>query len=209
MEPLLGAGHGHVAQPPLLLHLLGLADSPNAGEYPLLHADHKDHGEFQPLGSVHGHHHHAVLAGVVVVQISIQGNGVQEARQGGLPLRILYVAVDGGQSSAVFQPGPVIHSVLGLQHDGISRPAHHLLVEVRRAAPPTGGADAHQIGKLSQPAAASGGRVGPGVPDDSHTGRCSAAAMAWPDGRWRPDPPGRVVGMSTSRRCRGVVHAHR
>ena len=211
MEPLLGAGHGHVAQPPLLLHLLGLADGPNAGEDPLLHADHKDHGEFQPLGSVHGHHHHAVLAGVVVVQIGIQGNGVQEARQGGLPLRILYVAVDGGQKLPhVFQPGPVLHRVLGLQHDGIAGPAHHLLVEVRqgqlhRLAAQT----AHQIGKLSQPG---GGLlelgVGPGVPDDlPHRAVLRRRDGLGPLDGGGPDPPGRVVEDAHQPQVvGGVVH---
>ena len=81
VQPLLGACHGHIAQPPLLLHLILLADGPDAGEDTLLGSYHKDHRELQPLGGVHGHHHHAVLVRIVVVQVGIQGDLVQEARQ--------------------------------------------------------------------------------------------------------------------------------
>ena len=67
VQLLLCPGHGHVAQPPLLLHLVRLSDGPDAGENALLGSHHKDHRELQALGRVHGHHHHAVLVRVVAV----------------------------------------------------------------------------------------------------------------------------------------------
>ena len=67
VQLLLGPCHGHIAQPPLLLHLLRFPNGPDAGEDALLGPHHKDHRELQPLGRVHGHHHHAVLVRVVAV----------------------------------------------------------------------------------------------------------------------------------------------
>ena len=142
VQLLLGTGHGHVAQAALLLHLLRLSDGPDTGEDALLGPHHKDHRELQPLGRVHGHHHHAVLIWVVAVQVGVQGDLIQEARQGGLLPRILQIAVDGGeQLPHVFQTGPVLHGVLALQHHGVTGAGDELLIEVGQG---------HGLGLLGQ-----------------------------------------------------------
>ena len=81
VELFLGPCHSHITQPALLLHLLRFADGPNPGENPFLCPYYEDNGELQPLGRVHGHHHHTVLVGVMAVYIGVQSNLVQKAVQ--------------------------------------------------------------------------------------------------------------------------------
>ena len=68
---LLGTGHGHVAQSPLLLHLLLIPHGPVAGEQAVLHAHHEHAWKLQPLGAVHGHEGNAVVGVRLTVQIRI------------------------------------------------------------------------------------------------------------------------------------------
>ena len=66
----------------------------------------------------------------MAVQVGVQGDLVQKARQGGFPLGVFHVAVDGGeQLPHVFQPGAALHVVFGLEHGGVSGADHHLLIE--------------------------------------------------------------------------------
>ena len=129
------SGHRHIAQPAFLLHLLRLADGPDAGEDPLLRPHHKDHRKLQPLGGVHRHHHHTVLVGVVAVDVGVQGDLVQKAVESFnqallLAGPVLQIAVDGGeQLPHVFQPGAVLHGIPALQHHGVSGAGEQLLKE--------------------------------------------------------------------------------
>ena len=196
IELLFGPGHGHIAQAALLLHLVRLADGPDAGEDALLGPHQKDHGELQPLGRVHGHHHHAVLL-VLAVQIGVQGDLVQKSRQGGLVPRPVQIAPDGGEKLPdVLQPSPVLHGVLGLQHDGIAGADHQLLVElVQGELPGQGGQLPHEIGEGGQLARrALQLRVQAGVVDDGVEGGLlpPGDGLGGLDGLGS-DAPGRVV----------------
>ena len=94
-QALLGSCDGHVAQPPLLLHFLRVADGAHSGEQPVLKANEEHMGEFQSLGRVHGHHHHGVVVFVVLLQIGIQGDFFQKSRQSGR-FRVFYIGVYAG-----------------------------------------------------------------------------------------------------------------
>ena len=75
------AGHSHIAQAPLLLHLLRLTHSAVAGEQAIFHTHHIHVGELQALGAVHGHHHHAVIAVLRAVEVGIECHFIEESRQ--------------------------------------------------------------------------------------------------------------------------------
>ena len=94
-QALLGAGDGHVAQPPFFLHFLRVADGAHSGEQPVLKANEEHMGEFQSLGRVHGHHHHGVVVFVVLLQIGIQGDFFQKSRQSGR-FRVFHIGIDAG-----------------------------------------------------------------------------------------------------------------
>ena len=67
----------------------------------------------------------------MVVQVGVQGDLVQEARQGRVLPGVLHVAVDGGQKLPhVFQPGAGLDVVFGLEHIGVGRPGRHFLIEI-------------------------------------------------------------------------------
>ncbi|MPM55031.1 hypothetical protein SDC9_101816 [bioreactor metagenome] len=168
MQLLLGAGHGHIAQPPLLLHLQRVADGPDTGEDAVLQPHGKHHGELQSLGRVHGHHHHAVLSRVVVVQVGEQGNRVQKARQSGLGSLADVIGQGGLQLPDVFQPGAVFHRVLGLQGGGVAGFIQQLLVKLRQGKGFGQGAQfVHKVCKLGQPGRGVGQRsMGPGIADN-------------------------------------------
>ena len=128
-----GAGHGHIAQPPLLLHLLLVAHGAVAGEQAVLHTHHEHLGEFQTLGAVHGHHHHAVVALLGAVQIGVQRHLVQKARQAGIVRLVVQKGVDaGGQFLHVLQPASALHVVLLRQHGGIAAAVADEFIELRQ-----------------------------------------------------------------------------
>ena len=138
---MLGAGHGHITKPPLLLHFLRLPDGTGAGEQTFLHAYHKDHRELQTLGRVHGHHDHAVVPSVVSVQIGVQGDLVQKAGQGRLIPGIFQIAVNGSEQLAhIFKAGTILHGIFALQHHSVTGAGDQLLIKIRqihRAGQPT------------------------------------------------------------------------
>ena len=129
-QGLLGPGNGHVAQPPLLLQLLGAGCAAGRGEQALLQPYQKDMVEFQALGAVHGHHDHRLGAGVILLQIGIEGNFLQEPGQAGL-VGVLQIAHQAGLELAdVLQPVAALHVVLGLQHGLVAGALQELLIEV-------------------------------------------------------------------------------
>ena len=73
-----GAGHAHVAEPPLLLHLLRVGPGLRGGEEPVLHAAEEHRIEFQALGGVEGHKVHAAVLLVHVVRGREEGHGAEE-----------------------------------------------------------------------------------------------------------------------------------
>ena len=82
---------------------------------------------------MHGHHHHRIVGFIILLDVRIQRDFLQEARQGGL-LRILHIGVDAGlQFVNVFQPGFVFLRILGGEHIGVAGAAYHLVVEFRQA----------------------------------------------------------------------------
>ena len=132
-QRLLGPGNGHIAQPPLLLHLLPVADGPHTGEKPVLEAHQEHMGKFQALGGVNGHHDHRIVPLVVLLQIGVQRNFFQKAREAGL-CGIGEVGLNAGlQFLHVFQLGLVFLRRLGQEHIGIARADKQLIIEFRQA----------------------------------------------------------------------------
>ena len=164
-EGLPGPGEGHVAKPPLLLDLLAVADGPHPGEQSLLHAHQEHVGELHTLGGVHGHHHRRVGGGVVLLNIGVQGDFLQEARQARLRGAVA-VADDGGaQLLDVLQPHPVVGAVLGRQHGGVAGLDDELVVEIRQGhLADQGHAQLDEVGEgLQLHRRALQGRIVPGV----------------------------------------------
>ena len=124
-----GAGDGHIAQPPFLLHLLRIADGHGAGEQPLLRADDEDYGKFQALGRMHRHQHGGVGIPVIRVHIRIQRHFVQEAVQ--VSARGLHILDDAGfQLADVLDPGQVFVAALCLQRGQISGALQQFIVKL-------------------------------------------------------------------------------
>ena len=131
---LFGAGHGHIAQPALLLHLVAIAHGAISGKKPLLHAHHKYLGEFQALGGVHGHHGHAVVAVHPAVQVGVQRDLIQEAGETRLrALGVFQVGQDAGaQLLHVLQPAAALHIVLLPQGGCVAASLADVIVELRQ-----------------------------------------------------------------------------
>ena len=132
-ERLLGARDGDVAEPPLLLHLIRIAEASRTGEKSLLHADKEHIRKFQSLGAVHGHHDDGVRVGVILLDVGIERDLLQktgECRR----IAVFHIAEDAGFEFAdVFRAGARFHVVLFLQHGEIARPHQHLVVKTRKA----------------------------------------------------------------------------
>ena len=158
---------------------------------------------------MHGHHHYRVLVGVVAVQVGVQGDLVQKARQGGLPLGVLHVAVDGSEQLAhVFQPGAALNVVFQLEGGGIARPSHHLLIEAGQVhGAGQGGELLQHGGKLGQ---LGGGllqlRVGGGVGRHLPQGQpLTQSNVPGPVHRGLADAPGGIVDDAGEAQVVGVV----
>ena len=90
-------------------------------------------GKFQALGGVNGHHDHRIVPLVVLLQIGVQGNFFQKAREAGL-CGIGEVGLNAGlQFLHVFQLGLVFLRRLGQEHIGIARADKQLIIEFRQA----------------------------------------------------------------------------
>ena len=127
------AGHGNIAQAPLLLHLLRLAHSAVAGEQTIFHAHHIHVGELQALGAVHGHHHHAVIAILCAVEVGIEGHFIEESRQRGIVGAIVEESVNRrGQFSHVLQASTALHVVLLRQHGHVSRAVADVFIKLHQ-----------------------------------------------------------------------------
>ena len=83
-EVLTRAGERDVAQAALLLHLVRLADAAQPREDTLLAADDEHRRELQTLGRVHGHERDAVGRLVIVIEIRIERDLIEEARERGV-----------------------------------------------------------------------------------------------------------------------------
>ena len=126
-------GHGHIAQPPLFLHFLLVTHGAVTGEQAILHAHHKYLREFQPLGTVHGHQHHAVFTLFSAVQIGIQCHLIQKTRQGGIIRLVVQKSMDaGGQLLHVFQTSPTLHIILFRQHRNVAAAVADKFVKLRQ-----------------------------------------------------------------------------
>ena len=87
-------------------------------------------GKFQTLGSVHGHHGHAVVAVGLAVQIGVQRHLVQKARQRRLTLRVFQIALDAGfQLLHVLQTAAALYIVLFPQGGGVAALVADQIVE--------------------------------------------------------------------------------
>ena len=107
-----------------------LADGTGAGEDALFHAHNEHPRELQALGRVHGHHDHAILVVVRVVQVGVQRHLVQEPVQRRL-LRLLQVVLNGGaQLLGILDAGAVLHGVLGLEGSDVAGILQRFLVEI-------------------------------------------------------------------------------
>ena len=82
---------------------------------------------------MHGHHHHCVVAVIVLFQIGIQGDFFQEPCQAGI-LRIFQIRQNAGfQFSDVFKPRFVFLGVLGGEHIHIAGADEQFVIEIRQA----------------------------------------------------------------------------
>ena len=79
---------------------------------------------------MHGHHDHAILVVVRVVQVGVQRHLVQEPVQRRL-LRLLQVVLNGGaQLLGILDAGAVLHGVLGLEGGDVAGILQRFLVEI-------------------------------------------------------------------------------
>ena len=130
----LGTGHRHVAETPLLLHLLFFAHGAVAGKQPVFHAHHVNVRKFQTLGGVHGQQRHHIVAVVGIVQIGVESNLVQEACQRGILRLVLQKALDtGGQLLHVFDASLTLHIVLLHQGAHVSGAVADIFVKLHQS----------------------------------------------------------------------------
>src|SRR5262245_7185605 len=83
-KPLLGPGHADVAEPPLLLDLLGVVHRAGVRKHALFQPRHEHRGEFEALGRVERHQGDAPRAVPPFVHVAEQRDAIQEAGDGGL-----------------------------------------------------------------------------------------------------------------------------
>ena len=132
VQLLLCARDCHIAEPPLLLHLLRLANDALAGEDALLHAHDEHSGEFQPLGGVHRHQHHAVRVPVVIVQIGVERDVRQVTAERQIA-GILHVLEDAAlELLYVFRARDVLFVVRLLKHTQVTGLIQNLVIEFIR-----------------------------------------------------------------------------
>ena len=120
---LLRAGHRHVEQPALLLHVVGRRGHRHAREEVLLHSGHEHVGELEPLGGMHRHQRDLVV--VVLV-----GAHVHVAQQRDV-LHIVVEGEHGHRGSRLLQLVGVHGLLLPLLHEDRDRVQQ--FVEVRDA----------------------------------------------------------------------------
>ena len=132
IQPLLGPGEGHIAQPSLLLHLLRVADGSHSREDSLLHAHHETPPGIpapwlrawssSPLRPRPGHGCPGRYTG--------RSHPKSPARDGS-PSAFVQIPLDGGQQLPhVLQPGAALHHRFWRSSiAGVAGPGHHLLVK--------------------------------------------------------------------------------
>ena len=145
------AGERDVAQAALLLHFIRLADAAQAGENALLAADDEHRRKLQALGRVHGHERDAVHGLVVVIEVGIERDLVEEARERG----VIGLLGEGNDVRLellhVLDAGGVLGRVLFLERADIAAALHDEVVEfVRRHGFGRGLQLLDQDGKLAQ-----------------------------------------------------------
>ena len=132
-EPLAGAGHPDVAEPPLLV--LGvLLERALVREEPLLHADHEDDRELEPLGVVQRHQGDVRALGVERVLVGEERDLLQERVERGLLLAaFLVLARDPDELLEVLDPALRLERALGLEHVHVAARRERLLEQALRA----------------------------------------------------------------------------
>ena len=130
-EPLAGAGHPDVAEPPLLV--LGvLLERALVREEPLLHADHEDDRELEPLGVVQRHQGDVRALDVERVLVGEERDLLEERVERGLLLApFLVLARDPDQLLEVLDPALRLERALGLEHVHVAARREHLLEQGR------------------------------------------------------------------------------
>ncbi|MNX81717.1 hypothetical protein D3C86_1134120 [compost metagenome] len=106
-QALLGAGDAHVAQPALLLDLVGVIEGALVREEPLLHPDQEDHRELQALGRVQGHEGDGLALGGLI-RVRDQGRGQQEGPQRGVVALLREEVSAAHQLLQVLDPGAAL-----------------------------------------------------------------------------------------------------
>jgi len=69
INPLLGPGYPHIAEPPFLLHLQGIIKSAGVGKQAFLHSGNEDNGKFQAFGRMKSHQRNGILRPFPVVDV--------------------------------------------------------------------------------------------------------------------------------------------
>ena len=83
---------------------------------------------------MHGHQSHAVVPGLLAVQVCVQSNLVQKARQGGVLGIVLQKRLDtGAELLYVFQAAPALRILLFLEHGCIAAAAAHIIIKLHQA----------------------------------------------------------------------------
>ena len=101
---------------------------------------------------MHGHHGDAVIVGADAVQVRVEGDLIEEAREGGVLWLPVQEAQDVGlQLLDVLDAAPALHVVLLLQGPDVAGVVQHLVIELRQGQPPAGGAEGvDEVGELQE-----------------------------------------------------------
>ena len=113
-----------VGQAPLLLHPL-LLDRADVREDPLLHPDHEDGLELEPLGVVQGHQRDEALLAADRVLVGVERDLLQEAGQARLRRLLLVLARDADELLQVLDPPLRLDRPLGLERLQVAGAVEH------------------------------------------------------------------------------------
>ena len=88
---------------------------------------------------MHGHHGHAVIAGIDAVKVGVEGDLIEKAREGGVLRFPFQEAQDVGfQLPDVLDAAPALHVVFFLQGPDVAGLLQHLVIEFRQGQPSAG-----------------------------------------------------------------------
>ena len=115
VEAVLGAGHAHIRESPLLLQLALVLQRAAVWQQPLLEADHEHDRELEPLGGVQRDQRHAIRPVLQGVLVGDQRHLLEEA---GKSLRRRDLVELRGVVAQLGHIGPAVGALIGPVVDG-------------------------------------------------------------------------------------------